>query len=153
MAEPLTVLGERALQFAQLAGHQSTRTLAYDEAVVHWRAALAQLERSENPPLTLRARILLELATALRRAGQLADSSSINDEALAVAERSGDLAVLAEAALTYGETGLLQVRRYGTVNEQVVAAMSRVLSAIEEADSDPSSPTARRSRYRLVLPG
>ena len=128
-------LGERALQFAQLAGHHSTRTLAYDEAVIHWRAALAQLERSEDPPLTLRARILLELATALRRAGQLADSSSINDEALAVAERSGDLAVLAEAALTYGETGLLQVRRYGTVNEQVVAAISRVLSAIEEADS------------------
>ena len=94
---------------------------------MHWRAALAQLERSENPPLTLRARILLDLATALRRAGQLADSSSINDEALAVAERSGDLSLLAEAALTYGETGLLQVRRYGTVNEQVVAAMSRVL--------------------------
>ncbi len=129
------VYGQRALKFAQLAGHQSTRTLAYDEAVVHWRAALAQLERSENPPLTLRARILLDLATALRRAGQLADSSSINDEALAVAERTGDLSLLAEAALTYGETGLLQVRRYGTINEQVVAAMSRVLSAIEEADS------------------
>jgi tetratricopeptide (TPR) repeat protein len=79
--------------------------------------------------------VLLELASALRRAGQLATSSAVNDQALAVAAGAADAALIAEAALTYGETGLLQVRHYGTVDDRVVAALARALDATDPSDS------------------
>ena len=111
--------------YARLAAEQATSRLAYDEAVVQWRAALSALDRSGGAPPAVRARLLLELAAAERSAGNLAAGSAVNDEALAVARRSNDPTLMADAALAFGEVGLWQVRRYGTVDEHVVDVIER----------------------------
>ena len=81
-------------------------------------------------------RLLLQLATALRHAGDLTASVAAQDEALAAAERSGDLDALARAALSYGRVGLWQRREYATVDPRVVAALERLLRLLPTAD-DP----------------
>jgi hypothetical protein len=126
---------DKAFVYSRLAAEQATGRLAFDEAVAQWRASLAALNRSQNQDQAVRVRVLLELAAAERRAGHLAASTSANDDALAVAHVSGDPELLAETALAFGEVGLWQVRRYGTVDEDVVAAIAGALEQINEEDS------------------
>jgi DNA-binding SARP family transcriptional activator len=127
--------GEHALRYACLAGEQAASRLAYDEAALQWRAALEAFDRTAGATPAARARLLLELASAERRSGNLAAGSAAHDEALAVAERSDDPALVAEAALAYGEVGLWQVRRYGTVDEHVVQAITDALTRVPAGDS------------------
>jgi len=134
-ANATTGEGDQAFVYSRLAAEQATGRLAFDEAVAHWRAALAALNRSNDPDHAVRVRVLLELAAAERRAGHLAASASANDDALARAHLSGQAELLAETALAFGEVGLWQVRRYGTVDEHVVAAISDALEQISEDDS------------------
>ena len=124
-ANATTAASERALVYARLAAEQATSRLAYDEAVLQWRAAPSALDRSGGAPPAVRARLLLELAAAERSAGNLAAGSAVNDEALAVARRTNDSVLMADAALAFGEVGLWQVSRYGTVDEHVVDVIER----------------------------
>ena len=134
-ANATTAASERALAYARLAAEQATSRLAYDEAVLQWRAALSALDRSGGAPPAVRARLLLELAAAERSAGNLAAGSAVNDEALAVARRTNDSVLMADAALAFGEVGLWQVSRYGTVDEHVVDVIERTLSGLGDDDS------------------
>ena len=135
-ANATSVASERALAYARLAAEQATSRLAYDEAVEQWRAALSALDRSGGAPPAVRARLLLELAAAERSAGNLAAGSAVNDEALAVARRTNDPTLMADAALAFGEVGLWQVSRYGTVDEHVVDVIDRALRGLGGGDSD-----------------
>jgi DNA-binding SARP family transcriptional activator len=126
---------EKALMYARLAAEQAANRFAYDEAVGHWQTALEALDRTRRVTPTEQAALLLELAGAQRRAGQLATSSAVHDRALAIAQRSNDNVLLAEAALAYGEVGLWQVRRYGVVDERIVSAISDALARLDERDS------------------
>ncbi len=128
---------ERAYRYACMAAEQAARRLSFDEAAVHWREALDLLGRAGGAPDPAeRSRLLLQLATALRHAGDLTASVAAQDDALADAERSGDLDALARAALSYGRVGLWQRREYATVDPRVVAALERLLGALPPAD-DP----------------
>jgi DNA-binding SARP family transcriptional activator len=131
---PGSVSGQ-AVKYANLAAEQASMRFAYDEAVIQRQAALDALERMPSATPAEQARALLELADAQRRAGNLATSSTVHDRALAIAKRSGDSALLAEAALAYGEVGLWQVRRYGTVDEHIVNSISDALARLDERDS------------------
>jgi DNA-binding SARP family transcriptional activator len=128
-------LSEHALRYARLAAEQATRRLAYDEAATQWMVALDALERGGYATPITRARLLLELANAEQCAGNLARATTAHDEALAAAQRSGDVALLAEVALAYGEIGLWQVRRYGVVDEPVVHAITDALQRFDAGDS------------------
>ncbi len=127
--------GPRAAEYARRAANQAEQRLAFDDAIAHWQSTLAALDLDGAPRPAERAEILLHLAGAMRRAGDEAGGSAVNDEALAVSERSGDLILLAEAALAYGEIGLWQVRPYGTVDDRVVTAISRALAGTDDGDS------------------
>jgi tetratricopeptide (TPR) repeat protein len=131
---------EQALRYSCLAAEQAARRLSFDEAADHWRDALALLDRRGGAPDPVqpaeRSRLLLQLATALRHAGDLDASVAAQDEALAMAERSGDLDALARAALSYGRVGLWQRREYATVDPRVVGALERLLQARPKGD-DP----------------
>jgi hypothetical protein len=132
-----TTVGDQALRYAALAAEQATARMAFDEAVALWRGALIALEHTQGVTLQAHARCLLELAAAERRAGNLVASATVHDQALAAARRLGDDQLLAEAAIAYGEVGLWQVRRYGTVDEHVVNALSDALDRLGEHDSTP----------------
>jgi DNA-binding SARP family transcriptional activator len=126
---------ERAVAFARLAAEQASARLAYDEAVEHWREVVSAYERSGTASPDAHARTLVELATALRRAGHLAVAVATLDNALDVAGRSSDALLVADVALAYGEVGLWQVRRYGTVDERVISVISQALERVDTADS------------------
>ena len=49
-ANATTAASEHALAYARLAAEQATSRLAYDEAVLQWRAALSALDRSGGAP-------------------------------------------------------------------------------------------------------
>jgi DNA-binding SARP family transcriptional activator/tetratricopeptide (TPR) repeat protein len=128
-------VSRQAVRYAALAAEQASKRFAYDEAVIQRQAALDALDRTPGVTPAEQARALLELADAQRRAGNLATSSTVNDRALAIAQRSDDGDLLAEAALAYGEVGLWQVRRYGTVDDHIVDSISAALARLDETDS------------------
>ena len=130
-----TADSREALRYARLAAEQASERLAYDEAVLQWRAAYDALCRVPDMTPADHTRVLLELAAAERWAGDLARSAAVHDRALTMARRTGDSALLADAALAYGEVGLWQVRRYGTVDERVLSALSDVLARLDDRDS------------------
>ncbi len=127
--------GAPAVDYAIRAAQQAEQRMAFDDATTHWRAAVAALELDGAPDADRLTRLLLDTAAAIRRAGDQAGGLAVNDTALAAAERSGNIALLAEAALAYGEIGLWQVRPYGIIDERVVAAMTRALDALDTADT------------------
>jgi DNA-binding SARP family transcriptional activator len=134
-ANATSASSEQALGYARLAAEQAASRLAYDEAVGQWRAALAALDHCGGGTPAVRTHLLFDLAAAQRSAGNLAAGTAVNDEALAVARRSNDPALMAEAALAFGEVGLWQVRRYGTVDEHVVEVIEHALRGIGDSDS------------------
>jgi hypothetical protein len=77
----------RALDAVVAAGRQSLDQLAYEEAAAHFRSGLALMdERSAGA--SDRIELLLDLAEAWSRAGQLAEARAVLQEAEAVARRA-----------------------------------------------------------------
>lgn len=138
---------ERTAHYAHLAAQEAERTSSFDEAVRWWQQALDAVDASSPRPPTAdavaeRARLLLRLAAAHRGGGDATACAAALDQALDAAEASGDLALLGEAALDYGEVVLWQAPPYGTVDDRVVQAIERALDAAPEDDP--------RSRARLL---
>lgn len=137
----------RTGRYARLAAAEAERTSSFEEAVRWWKQALASLDAISGPSpnedtVAERARLLLRLAAAHRGGGEAAACAAALDGALDAAERSGDLALLGEAALDYGEVVLWQTPPYGTVEPRVVRAIERALDSTSEDD--------HRSRARLL---
>jgi DNA-binding SARP family transcriptional activator len=119
---------DAASRYAQLAAEQAERSLAHDDAAAYWNAALTYMgEATDEQSHAARSRLLLRLAAAYLGAGDAAKSDDANNRALDAAEASGDVALIAEAALAYGEVALWQARPYGTVDERVIAAIALAL--------------------------
>src|SRR5262249_43190965 len=135
LTQAATTNGERALKFAQLAAEQADRRLAYDEAAAHWRAALHAYDYCEERTVETRIRLLLELASSVRSAGDMVAGTLVQDEALVAAERAGTFALIAEAARAYGRVALWQSRPYATIDERVVAAIEQLLAGLPEDDT------------------
>jgi tetratricopeptide (TPR) repeat protein len=133
-----------AVRYSELAAEQAESSFAYDEAVAHWRVAIEHAADDAHADI---ARLLIRLGAAHRGAGDAVTSADMHDLALEAAEASGDLALLAEAALAYGEVGLWQVRPYGTVDQRVVAAISTVL----ESQGIEDSPVRARLLAGLAI--
>jgi DNA-binding SARP family transcriptional activator len=77
----------RALDAVVAAGREALEHLAYEEAAGHFRSGLALMdERSASP--SARIELLLDLAEAWARAGQLAESRAVLEEAEGIARRS-----------------------------------------------------------------
>jgi DNA-binding SARP family transcriptional activator len=135
----------QAVRFARLAAEQATARLAFDEAAAHLRTAVAALQRLDAIAAVDRVRILMELAAAERRAGNMATATDVHDQALTLARRHGDPTLVSEVAIAYGEIGLWQVRQYGVVDENIVAALSDALGRVDDDD------TALRARMLSAL--
>ncbi len=118
---------EAAIAAAEEAAAEAMRALAYEVAAGQYERALQALPAAEEGQ---RARILVRLGQALQRAGEHPRALAAFDEAAAIAERRGDGAVLAEAALGRAGVGVVI---FG-VDADLVRLLERALAVLGDAD-------------------
>jgi AAA ATPase domain len=130
----------RALDYAERAGHELLRVLAYEQAAELFDAALRALDLTGEPDDRRSAELLLARGQAQMHAGDDAARETLL-AAAELAERLGDQELLARCALSLGGFGLSP----GIVDEQLVAVLERALAVLEPAD------TALRARLLVRL--
>ncbi len=124
---------ERAVEYSLLAADASSAALAYEDAAAHLRVALRIGIGDER----LRAETLIELGTALFRAGTSLDSLQSFREAAAIARELGDGELLTRAA-----TGFEDACWRPAMHEQGARALLEEASAALSEDD---------SRLRIAL--
>jgi DNA-binding SARP family transcriptional activator len=137
----------RAWRAAATAGHRAMEVHAAEEAAAHHRSALALVDA--DPEATPRDRwdLLVGYADACRWSTRLVEMMDAIDEAVLIADRLGEPAMVVGAASVAADGSVWQVRAYGVVNDAVVAAMRRAL------DNLPSDDSELRCRLLLQLAG
>jgi hypothetical protein len=112
---------------------------AFDDAAVSYSRALAALGDTRY---AARGRLLLDLAAAQIRAGDLDAGRRNSSEAFRIGETHDDIELLADAALTYGT-----IFTYGSVDPRLVKLLKSALARLGENDTD------RRARLLARLAG
>jgi len=115
---------QKAITYAFRAGEQATTMLAHEEAAEHYARAIDVQGRFQPEASERRCELLLRLGEARVRAGERGFGSSAFREAAALAERLGDGAALARAAIGAS-------RRYvqppGVVDTELIEMIERAL--------------------------
>jgi tetratricopeptide (TPR) repeat protein len=119
----------RAVDFAVRAAGRAAALTAPEEAIALLDRALAALARAGNPP-ALYARVLLALAEARIRIGDVVPGKSACLEVATLARKLGDHELLARAALTYG-----RVFTFAVVDPVMVDLLESALAALPAGDS------------------
>lgn len=119
--------------------------LAYAEEARLLMLAARLLELDDRSGDRERFELLMLVIDACRWSGDWRSVSEAVDEAIVVAERLGDPAAAARAAIATTEGALWQVRPFGTVHAPIVEALERLLVRLE--DEQP----ALRCRAQLAL--
>lgn len=117
----------RALQYAQLAGDRALAQVAPDDAA-RWYARALELLGDGDPHR--RAQLLVGLGEAQRQLGDSAFRSTLA-EAAGIADRTGDMALLATAAIASCRGWGSNV---GLVDGELVGLLHRALDGIDPAD-------------------
>jgi DNA-binding SARP family transcriptional activator/tetratricopeptide (TPR) repeat protein len=118
--------GGKAITYAMRAGEQATAVLAHEEAAEHYARALEVLERFEPDALERRCELLLALGEARVRAGEQAAAGPAFRAAAELAERLGDSARLARAAIGASRR---YVQQPGVIETDLIAMLDRALAA------------------------
>ena len=154
----------RALDYAERAGHEALRALAYEQAADLFDAALRVLDLTAEPDDKRRGELVLARGQAQMHAGEDAARDCLL-EAVTLAEQLGDSDLLGRAALSLGGFGLspgssttsssASSRRRSPLSTRATARCGRGCSCASPSRSTgASSPTAargsstRRSRSR-----
>ena len=119
----------RAVEYAVRAAQQALERLAYEEAVSCLTRTAAAVAAAGNSP-ALRAIVLLALADAQIRRGELAAGKTACREVATLARKLGDADLLARAALTYG-----RVFTFAVVDPILVGMLEEALEAQPPGDS------------------
>ena len=92
-----------AIRYRRLAGDAADRSLGYEQAASHYRAALALIEQyPEHADAVSRCEILLSLAATENRSGDVNAAKDACRAAAELAASAGQGGLLARAALEYG---------------------------------------------------
>jgi tetratricopeptide (TPR) repeat protein len=121
------------------AAHQAESRHSFDDAALCFNRALLILGETSSTGAT-RARLLLELATAQIRAGDLDAGRRNSFEAFSIGEALGDAELVADAALTYGG-----IFTFGSVDPRLIGLLKTALSSVAQGDAD------RRARLQARL--
>jgi class 3 adenylate cyclase len=126
-------VADKAADYAWWAGERAAQLYAYEDAVAHYRGALALFAAIDDDP-TRRCELLLALGEALWRAG---DAAQAQETFLAAAELARELSLpqqYGRAALGYGGgAGGFSVA--DRAEEQLVGLLRRALAMLPERDS------------------
>jgi tetratricopeptide (TPR) repeat protein len=120
----------RALDYAERAGHEALRVLAYEQAADLFDAALRAIDLTGEPDERRRGELILARGQAQMHAGEDAARETLLD-AVAIARGISGHDLLARAALSLGGFGLSP----GIVDDQLVAVLEEALAAIDPAGS------------------
>lgn len=128
----------KALDHAQRAAERASVRLGYEDAVRHYRRALAFLDAAAEADLRRRAELLLALGEAERRVGDAAAARATLATAAAVAREADRPDLLARAALAFGAgVGGFWEQSAGAVDDERVALVQQALAALDDAPSGP----------------
>jgi tetratricopeptide (TPR) repeat protein len=136
----------KALDYAQRAAARAVQTLAYEEAVGHYRTALQALERAAPHDAERRFALLLGLGGAQARAGEVAAARAAFHDAAGVARENGSARDFARAALGYGTAGQMSG---GIVDASVVALLEEALDML--GDDHPALRARLLARMAMEL--
>ena len=120
----------RALDYAERAGHEALRALAYEQAADLFDAALRVLDLTAEPDDKRRGELVLARGQAQMHAGEDAARDCLL-EAVTLAEQLGDSDLLGRAALSLGGFGLSP----GIVDDKLVGVLEEALAAVDASDS------------------
>jgi hypothetical protein len=123
---------DAAVRYATLAAAEATQRLAHAEAAQHLARALEALDGSAQPQGPRRVELLLELAAAHRRAGDLAASRRACRRAAELASRAGDAQALARSALSLHAIGS---RSWPSLAGELLLALEEASVALGEQDT------------------
>ncbi|SHK24132.1 Transcriptional regulatory protein, C terminal [Pseudonocardia thermophila] len=136
-----------AWRAAAAAAERARRVYAHEEAATLLQAAL-DAQRADVSATSLdRYALLLARADACRWSADRKGVDAALVEAVAEAERAGDLERMARAAVGVAEGALWQIRDYGQVEERMVAVLRRASQELPPHDSE------LRCRVLIVLAG
>jgi DNA-binding SARP family transcriptional activator len=131
----------RAAEMLTRAGHRALDRLAYEDAAEHFERALEALELvgadDESGPA------LLARGDALMRAGELDEARATFGSARAVALRTGNHVLLAQAALGFAGLGIAII----DLDAQTIARLEEALDRVE----DPALRSRIQSRLAVEL--
>jgi hypothetical protein len=130
----------RAIAAWQKAAVQADTRAAFDDAALCYSRAIALLDEEGNAQPAARAQLLLQLAAAQIRAGDLDAGRHNSTQAFAIGENSGNTELLADAALTYGS-----IFTFGNVDARLVRLLQSALSVVSLDD------ISRRARIQARL--
>jgi hypothetical protein len=123
---------DEAVRYGALAAAEATRRLAHEEAARLWARALEVLDGSPRADGGRRTGLLLALAAARRRAGDLAGSRQACVRAAELARRAGDPDGLARAALAMQAVG---TRSWPTLVQDTVPLLEEAAAALGDQDT------------------
>jgi type II secretory pathway predicted ATPase ExeA len=150
LAAPLGDLG-KAADYVERAGDRAAALLAYEEAARHYTRGLQLLETDVEGADLRRCELLLRLADAQWRSGDVRTARATFEDATAVARRLGDGQLLARAALGYVTAlgGFLFYARF-EVGATGADLLSEALAALPDEDSRLRASLLARLAAELI---
>ncbi|MGI8937376.1 MAG: helix-turn-helix transcriptional regulator [Iamia sp.] len=148
---------DKAVYYGRRAAAQARRTSAYDEAISLLRVALVIVSDGSAE----RAALLVDLVDLLQRSGRLLDATAAAREAYETASLAGDLALRAEAAMSFEKSAHLAhipiddrasvpamlVEVLGDLTQGDPSLRARLLASLARAKAlvgDPDAPALAR---------
>jgi hypothetical protein len=116
---------DHAARLSARAGDDALLRLGFEEAAVHYRAALAALEFTTGPRTVQRAELHLALGRACHAAYRLSEALGGFRRAAELAIEVGDLHLLGEAAV-----GVATATEFGMADGEIEALLSTALHAL-----------------------
>jgi tetratricopeptide (TPR) repeat protein len=118
---------DRVVDAWRRAATQAEARHAFDDAALCASRALEAASSLPRPDPSLRARLLLELASSQIRAGDLDAGRRNGTEAFNLAESLRDFELMADAALAYGS-----IFTFGNVDRKLVALLRKAFDSLDE---------------------
>ena len=123
---------EAAVDYGRQAAVAAERRGAFDEARSLWSRTV-EVERSASPPDPLRRHeLLLALATARQRLGDMHGMRTALDEAVALARPRGDYVRMAEALTSFRSSGVWHWREMGDADDDAIALIEECLEHVDD---------------------
>lgn len=124
---------EKAIEYAERAGREALKSLAYEEAALQFERALHLTELAATADAARSCELLLLLGEARNRAGMGEESAQAFRCAAALARRAGSSALLARAATGLSSVGSAWAE-YGRSDDALVRILQEALADLGEGE-------------------
>jgi serine/threonine protein kinase/class 3 adenylate cyclase len=125
---------QKAIDYSLLAGDRAMALHGHEDAVTHFERAMQATELAAQDDEGQRAGLLVRLGHSLWHSGRFDDARQRFGEAAEIAQRSGDAALLVEAAVGY--SGNIASFAAGVVDRRLIELLESALGALDENDSE-----------------